>query len=194
MPALPLATSTTFTTLSNNVGGATELSFTLRNSNIAFGPQTTGYLLLVEFLISAGSAWSGSNDPFATYTNTAILSDSVACKCISGATPLSVSAASSIVDATCIRRLPNGTFSNYAILISSVNVQQNQDLICFFPEFSIPSSTTFTAEFKLIYGDVYPPELTTTTTKYSSLYRTDSSPVSYGTTPTMSLTGFSTLT
>lgn len=194
MPALPLASSATFSALSNNVGGTTELSFTLSSSNIAFGPQTNGYLLLVEFLISTGSAWSGSNDPFASYTNTAILSDSIACKCIAGASPLSVSAASPIVDATCTRRLPNGTYSNYAILISSVNVQQTQDLICFFPEFKIPSSTTFTAEFKLVYGDVNPPELTTVTTKYSSLYRTTSGSVSYGTTPTMSISGFSSLT
>lgn len=145
-------------------------------------------------MISSGAAWSGSSDPFSSYTNTGILSDSLACKCIVGANPLSVSAASPIVDATCTRRLPNSTYSNYAILISSVNVQQTQDVICFFPEFKIPTSTTFTAEFKLVYGDVHPPELTTVTTKYSSLYRTTSGSVSYGTTPSMSLPNFNSLT
>jgi hypothetical protein len=193
MPALALASSATLATLSNNVGtgGTTELSFTLSNANIAFGPQTNGYSLLAEFLATSG--WTGSNDPFASYTNTLILADSIACKCIAGATPLTVSAASSIVDTSCTRRLPNSTFNNYAILISA-NVQLTQDLICFFPEFKLPSSTSFNVEFKLVYGDAYPPELTTVTTKYSSLYRTTSNTLSFGTTPVMPSSNFNTLT
>lgn len=192
MPALPLASSATLSTLSNNVNGVTELSITITSASISFGPQNNGYWLLAEFLGSSG--WTASNDPFASYTNTALLADNIACKCISGASPLTVSLASAIVDATCVRRLPNSTFfTNYAILINA-NVQQNQDLRCFFPEFRVAASSSVQVEFKLIDGDVYPPDLVGTTTKYNSLYRVTSNTLSFGTTPTMSLTGFSTLT
>jgi hypothetical protein len=191
MPALALASSATLSTLSTNVGGTTEFSFKLTSSNINFGPQTNGYWLLAEFMTTSG--WTGNNEPFATYANPSILDDSLACKCISGASPLSVSAASAIVDTTCTRRVPNGTFTNYAILINT-NVQLTQDLICYFPEFKVPSSTSFSVEFKLVYGDAFPPELTTVTTKYSSLYRVTSNTLTFGTTPTMTITGFNTLT
>jgi hypothetical protein len=41
-----LASSATLSTLSTNVAGTTELSFQITSSNIDFGPQNTGYVLL----------------------------------------------------------------------------------------------------------------------------------------------------
>jgi hypothetical protein len=65
-------------------------------------------------------------------------------------------------------------------------------MMCFFPEFTVSAGMSFYVEFKLIYGNNYPPELTTTTTKYSSLYRTQSNTLTFsGASPTMTLTGFS---
>jgi len=52
----------------------------------------------------------------------------------------------------------------------------------------------FYVEFKLVYGNNYPPELTSTTTKYSSLYRTQSNTLTFsGASPTMGLPAFSTI-
>jgi hypothetical protein len=45
-----------------------------------------------------------------------------------------------------------------------------------------------------VYGDTFPPELTTVTTKYSSLYRVTSNTLSFGSTPTFSLTNLNPLT
>ena len=151
MPSQPLAAGATFSTLSNNINGVTQLSFQVTSLNVNIGPQNTGFSLLVEFIGTSG--WS---DPFGTYTNTAITNDYIACKCIAGASPLTVSVSSPLVDASCIRRLPTGSFNNYAILVN-FNAQKTQDLICFFPQFRITSSMSFSAEFKLIYGDSYPP-------------------------------------
>lgn len=129
-PAQSLAASATISTLTNNVGGVTEFSFQISNAAIDYGPQNTGYTLLAEFLTTSG--WTGSNDPFASYTNTALLNDNLTCMCVIGATPLTVSAASPFVTTSCTRRMPNGTINNYAILIQA-NVLKTQDLICFFP-------------------------------------------------------------
>lgn len=140
------------------------------------------------------SGWTAGNEPFATYTNTAVSNDFIACKCIAGTSPLTVSASSAIVDTVCVRRIPSGSFTNYAILIQA-NAAKTQDLICYFPEFKIATSMSFNVEFKLVYGDAYPPELSTVTTKYSSLYRVSSNTLTFsGSTPTMTLTGFSSLT
>lgn len=178
--------------MTTNRGGITELSFTLSGLKSALGPSNTGYWVLAEFIGSTG--WTGGSDPFASYTNTAISNDYIACKCVSGSSPLSTSTSSPFVDSTCIRRQPQGTFTNYAILVNA-NAQLAQDLICFFPEFAISSGMSFSVEFKLVYNDNYPPELSTVTTKYSSLYRTTSNTLTYsGSSPTMSLTGFNTLT
>jgi len=37
-----------------------------------------------------------------------------------------------LVDVSCKKRLPAGSFNNYAILISA-NALKNEDIICFFP-------------------------------------------------------------
>jgi hypothetical protein len=61
---------------------------------------------------------------------------------VTGTSPLTTSVTSPYVDTTCRRRLPSGSFNNYAILIG-VDADQNQDLICFFPEFTISTNMNF---------------------------------------------------
>ncbi len=147
------------------------------------GPLNNNYYLLAEFLGSSG--WTTTNDPFASYTNTNIESDYLACKCIAGASPLTVSASSPIVDTVCKRRLPSGSFTNYAILIGA-NAAINQDLICFFPEFTIATGMSFNVEFKLVFEDTYPEERASVSTKYSSKFRIQSNTLTFsGSTPNM---------
>lgn len=148
---------------------------------------------MAEFIGS--SSWTGSSDPFASYTNTAMQTDDIDCKCIAGANPLSISASSPIVDTVCKRRLPSGSFSNFAIVIGA-SALSTQDLICFFPEFKIATGMSFSVEMKLIFDDnTYPPERASTSTKYTSRFRTTSNTLSYsGSTPNMNSTyvkGFS---
>ena len=187
-----LAASATISTVSNSRGGPTELQFSLSSLTTDLGPQNNNYLLLAEFLGSSG--WTGSNDPFASYTNTALQSDYVDCKCIAGTSPLTISASSPIVDTVCKRRLPSGSFTNYAILIEA-SASANQDLICYIPEFTIASGMSFNVEFKLIFGDTYPPERISTTTKYTSRFRIQSNTLAFsGQVPNMNSTyvkGFS---
>jgi hypothetical protein len=64
-----------------------------------------------------------------------------------------------------------------------------QDLICFFPEFTVTSGMIFNVEFKLVYGDTYPPERVSTTTKYTSLFRMQSNTLDFtAITPNMNTT------
>ena len=179
-----LASSASITTLSNNRGAITQFSFTLTSLQTKLGPLNNNYYLLAEFISTSG--WTGSNQPFATYTNTNVQTDFVACKCIAGSSPLTTSASSPYVDTICKRRLPTASFGNYAILIG-VSAAKNQDLMCFFPEFMITTSTVFRVQFKLIHGDTYPDErLSAATTKYSSKFRIQSNLLNFTTsTPNM---------
>ena len=72
LPAQDLGTSATISTISNNRGGVTELSFEVTSLALDIGSGTggTGFFLLLEFFSSSG--WTGGSDPFATYTNTAL--------------------------------------------------------------------------------------------------------------------------
>lgn len=126
----PLADSATISTLTTTRGAPTEFSFTLRSLKTRLGPQNNNYYLLAEFI--GTSSWTGAGNPFASYTNPGIDSDELACKCISGSNPLTVSASSSIIDTVCKRRVPTGTFTNFAIIVQA-SATANQDLICFFP-------------------------------------------------------------
>ena len=91
----------------------------------------------------SSSGWTGGNDPFATYTNTALDDELIECKCLSGIGPLSISTTSPYIDAKCRRRLPAGSFTAFAILIDH-NANANEDIRCFFPEFKIASSMSIT--------------------------------------------------
>lgn len=142
--------------------------------------------MLAEFLGTSG--WTGTGNPFASYTNPNIQSDELACKCISGSSPLTVSASSSIIDTVCKRRVPTGSFTNFAIVVQA-SASANQDLICFFPEFTISSGMSFNVEFKLVYEDNYPEDRSSTTTKYSSVYRVQSNTLTFsGSVPDLSNT------
>ena len=56
------------------------------------------------------------------------------------------------------------------------------------------SGMSFSVEFKLVYGDSYPPELTSASTKYSSVFRVQSNTLTFsGSSPDMTMTGFSSL-
>lgn len=186
-----LADSATLSTLTNSRGAATELSFSLSNLKTDLGPLNNNYYLLAEFIGSAG--WTSGNDPF-TYTNQGINNDYLACKCIAGTSPLTISTSSPIIDTTCKRRLPSGTFTNYAILIGA-SASATQDLICFLPEFTISAGMSFSVQFKLIYEDNYPNERTSGSTVYSSVFRVSSNNLDFtALTPNMNTTyvsGFS---
>lgn len=148
------------------------------------GPLNNNYYLLAEFLGTSG--WSGSNDPFASYTNTAEERDNLDCKCIAGSSPLAVSASSPIVDVACKRRLPASPYNNYAILIEA-SANANQDLICYLPEFTIATGMNFNIEFKLVYEDNYPEERNGGAGKYNSVFRVQSNSLVFtGNTPNMS--------
>jgi len=94
-----LASSATISTLSTNRAGVTELSLQLSSLTTAIGPQNTGYWLVAEFIGSTG--WTTTSDPFASYTNTDLTNHYLACKCIAGSSPLSVSASSPFIDSIC---------------------------------------------------------------------------------------------
>jgi hypothetical protein len=126
--------------LSTNRGAVTELSFTLTSVQTKFGPQNNNYYLLAEFIGTSG--WTGTSDPFSSYTNTNIQTDFITCKCLAGSSPLTTSVSSPYVDSICKRRLPGGSFTNYAILID-ISAARTQDVTCFFPEFTIATSMTF---------------------------------------------------
>jgi hypothetical protein len=122
------------------------------------GSSNTNYILLAEFIGATG--WTGSSDPFRSYTNTLKTKERIECKCLSGPGPLSSSTTSPYVDAKCYRRLPNtvvgsGTFPNYAITIDHA-ASKNNDIKCYFPEFFLTSGMSFSVKFKRIYGDSYP--------------------------------------
>jgi len=97
-----LAASATISTISTNRAGVTELSFLLTSLNTNVGPINSGYWVLAEF-IGSTSGWTTTAEPF-QYTNTAVPNDNIACKCVAGASPISVSASSPFVDSNCIRR------------------------------------------------------------------------------------------
>jgi hypothetical protein len=135
LPTQELADTATLSTISNNRGGVTELSFELEGLKTSIGSSETNYLLLAEFLNSNG--WTSSNDPFATYLNVALDDLPIECKCTSGTGPLSISTTTPYgVSTTCRRRQPSGSFSAFAILIDHDAVL-NEDIKCFFPEFRI---------------------------------------------------------
>ena len=70
IPTQNLADTVTLSTISNNRGGVTELSFEINNLKRATGSGNNNFFILAEFINSNG--WTGGSDPFATYTNTAI--------------------------------------------------------------------------------------------------------------------------
>jgi hypothetical protein len=186
-----LASSASISTLTNNRGASTEMSFTLTSLKTSLGPLNNNYYLLAEFIGSAG--WTSGSDPFA-YTNPGIQNDFIACKCIAGTSPLTVSISSPVADTTCKRRLPSGSFTNYAILIGA-SASTNQDLTCFLPEFGIAADMSFRVEFKLVYEDNYPGERYSGSTVYSSLFRVQSNTLSFsGLTPNMNTTYVSAFT
>ena len=99
---------------------------------------------------------------------------------------ISISTTSPYTNAVCTRRLPvSGGFNAYAILVD-FDANAGQDVKCYFPEFKIYSNLVVQAEFKLVYGDSFPPDLTSNK-QYGSVFRTTSNSLSFsGSTPDMS--------
>lgn len=189
LPTQSLASTAIVTTLTDTREAVTELIMEVKSLALSIGSANTNYMLLAEFIGTSG--WTGSNDPFKSYTNTAKNKERIECKCLSGTGPLSSSTTSPYVDAKCWRRLPgitagSGTFNNYAILIDH-GAAKNNDIKCYFPEFYVTSDMSLNVKFKAIYGDSYPVDIIGSTTEYFSMYTVTAPTVPYtGTTPSMS--------
>lgn len=192
LPAVSLASSVAVSTASTNRDGVTEFVLDISTLAVGVGSSTTGYLLLAEFIGS--TSWTGTNDPFSSYVNTANTDESIECLCLSAVTTISITTTSPYVSANCIRRLPvSGGFNAYSILID-FNANVGESVRCYFPEFKIFTGMSFTVELKTIYGNSYPPDLTGGN-QYGAVYRKSSSALSFiGSSPTMPGSAMSSLT
>lgn len=158
---------------------------------VGSAPNGKNYLLLIEFISSSG--WTGTNDPFDSYINNALNDELVACKCTSGIGPLSIATTTPFTDATCRRRKPITAFNAYAILIDFY-ANKGDDVRCYFPEFKIQSGVNVQAEVKVVYKDSYPPDLTGGRV-YGSIFRNTTNTLTFsGSSPSMSLSGFNSIT
>lgn len=103
-------------------------------------------------------------DPF-QYSDQSIANDVVSCQCYTNLGSLDLRTAVSYQEPKCVRRKPQGSYSNYAVTIG-ISASINHDLTCFFPEFTVPNMANFHAQLKLITIGSFPYYVTETGAGY----------------------------